>query len=71
VDPENESAELTLAYMSIDTMKNRIVQLEEENKKLQQELADSKKPTKCPWHHSIDSFEYEEGYNNGLNGHGY
>lgn len=68
MDPENESAELALAYMSIDTMKNRITQLEKENKKLQLEIKAYEKNIDPPWTHSLGN---SEEYHNGFNGHGY
>ena len=69
MDQENESAELTLAYMSIETMKNRILQLEADNEKLRKEVCFYEQSGNSESHYSFGA--YEESYNNGFNGHGY
>lgn len=62
---DSESDELTLAYISIEIMKARIVALESELEKFR---ADSEKPHPASSGWSGDD---SDGYNQGFRGHGY
>jgi hypothetical protein len=59
-----ESDELTLAYLSIDSMKNQILSLESENKELKRLLGLQ--------HDSVEStWSPDDEYHRGFNGSGY
>ena len=60
-----ESDELTMAYMSIETMKARIVTLESENARLREDALKPHGPS-TGW-----SGDDTEGYGQGFGGHGY
>lgn len=64
--------ELTLAYMSIETMRVRIDNLEVENAAMRKEIATLRKRDSEPHGASPGwSGDDTEGYHQGFNGHGY